>query len=193
VKYAWIKDHAPAFPVLLMCRVLQVSSSGYYGSLGRQPSAQQSRRESLARAATQSHFESDRIYGYRKVHEDLLEINLSCCDETVRRIMRTLGLRSRVKRKFVLTTDSSHDRPIAENRLDRDFTAMAPNEKWVADITYIPTGQGWLYLAAVLDLYSRKIVGWAMRPHIDTALVMSAMQMALSQQFPLRLILQTMR
>jgi len=184
VKYAWIKEHGKDFPIAVMCKVLQISTSGYYSSLMRKPSAQQKRCQDIAQAAAQSYFQSRRIYGYRKVHQDLLEANIVCCEETVRRIMRNIGLYSRVRRKFVLTTDSDHQMAIAENLLDRHFTATIPNRKWVADITYIPTGQGWLYLACVMDLYSRRIVGWAMSEHIDSALVVSAMTMALLQRKP---------
>lgn len=184
MKYAWIKEHNERFSVTIMCRVLQVSTSGYYGHLERKPCAMRKRREAITQAAAQSYFVSRRIYGYRKVHQDLLEANIVCCKETVRCIMRQLGLYSRVKRKFVLTTDSDHQMAIAENILDRDFSAGRPNQKWAADITYIPTCQGWLYLAVVMDLYSRKIVGWAMSEHINSALVTSAMRMAISQRRP---------
>ena len=184
MKYAWIKEHDKDFPVAVMCEVLQLSTSGYYGWLVRKPSARQQRRQDIAQSAARFYFESKRIYGYRKVYHDLLEANVICCKETVRRIMRQIGLYSRVKRKFVLTTDSEHNLTIVENILSRDFSAVTPNKKWVADITYIPTGQGWLYLAAVMDLYSRRIVGWAMSEHIDSALVVSAMNMAISQRRP---------
>jgi len=184
VRYAWTKEHDQQFPVAVMCGVLQVSTSGYYGWLGHKPSAQQQRREHIAQAAARFYFESERIYGYRKVYQDLLEANINCCRETVRRIMHQIGLFSRVKRKFVLTTDSNHDMVIAENLLSRDFTATSQDQKWVADITYISTRRGWLYLAAVMDLYSRRIVGWAMSEHIDSALVLSAMNMAISQRRP---------
>ena len=184
MRYAWIQEHDQDFPVAVMCNVLQVSTSGYYSRLGHKPSAQQQRREHIAQAAARFYFESERIYGYRKVYEDMLEANINCCMETVRRIMRQIGLFSRVKRKFVHTTDSNHDMAVAENLLGRDFTAATVNKKWVADITYIPTEQGWLYLAAVMDLYSRRIVGWAMSEHIDSALVLSAMNMAISQRRP---------
>jgi len=184
VKYAWTQEHDKEFPVAVMCKVLQVSASGYYGWLERKPCAQQQRRQDIAQAAARFYFESKRIYGYRKVHQDLLDVNIVCCEETVRRIMRDIGLYSRVRRKFVLTTDSDHSMAVAENLLDRNFTAAVPNQKWVADITYIPTYQGWLYLACVMDLYSRRIVGWAMSEHIDSALVISAMKMALSRRRP---------
>jgi len=184
VKYAWIKTHTKQFPVAMMCRVLKASISGYYDSLKRPPSQQLLRRKSIAQAAARSYFESNRIYGYRKVHDDLLEENIKCCKETVRRIMRDIGLHSRIKRKFVVTTDSDHTLNVADNILDRDFTADCPNRKWVADITYIPTRVGWLYLAVVMDLFSRRIVGWAMSKNIDSALVQSAMKMAILHRNP---------
>jgi putative transposase len=183
VKYAWIKKHKKQFPVAVMCRALKVSTSGYYDSIKRKPSAQQIRRQSIAQAAAVSYFESNRVYGYRKVYGDLAEDNL-CCKETVRRIMRDIGLFSRIKRKFVVTTNSNHTLEIAENILNRNFTADRPNHKWVADITYIPTKMGWLYLAIVLDLFSRKIVGWSMSDTIDSVLVQSAMKMALADRRP---------
>ena len=182
MKYAWIKEHDREFPAAVMSRVLQVSTSGYYAWLKRGPSSRYQRRQYIAQAVGRSYFDSERIYGYRKIHRDLLDANTVCCKETVRRIMREIGLYSRVKRKFVLTTDSEHDMAVAENLLSRDFTATFPNQKWVADITYIPTAQGWLYLAAVMDLYSRRIVGWSMSSHIDSELVVSAMNMAVSQR-----------
>ncbi len=184
MKYAWIKNHDREFAVSNMCDVLQASTSGYYGWLEHKPSTQRQRRGHIAQAAARFYFESERIYGYRKIYEDLRQANIDCCMETVRRIMKQIGLFSRVKRKFVHTTDSEHDMAVAQNLLDRDFTAAAVNKKWAADITYIPTEQGWLYLAAVMDLYSRRIIGWAMSEHIDSALVTSAMQMAISQRKP---------
>jgi len=184
VRYAWIKKHDQDFPVAVMCGLLRVSTSGYYSRLGHKPSAQLQRREHIAQAAARFYFESERIYGYRKIYEDLRQANIDCCRETVRRIMNQIGLFSRVKRKFVHTTDSDHDMAVAENLLGRDFTAAAVNKKWAADITYIPTERGWLYLAAVMDLYSRRIIAWAMSEHIDSALVLSAMNMAISQRRP---------
>ena len=184
MKHAWIREHDKEFSVSSMCDVLQVSTSGYYSRPGHKPSAQRQRREHIAQAAARFYFESERIYGYRKIYEDLRQANIDCCRETVRRIMKQIGLFSRVKRKFVHTTDSDHGIAVAQNLLDRDFTAAAVNKKWAADITYIPTEQGWLYLAAVMDLYSRRIIGWAMSEHIDSDLVTSALQMAISQRKP---------
>ena len=184
MRYAWIKKHKRLFPTAVMCRVLAVSTSGYYDSIKRQPCPQQVRRRSIAQAAAASYFESHRIYGHRKVHEDMVEDGIYCCKETVRRIMRDIGLYSRIKRKFVVTTNSDHTLSVAENLLNRDFTATAPNRKWVADITYIPTKHGWLYLAIVLDLFSRRIVGWSMSDTIDSALVQDALRMALLHRQP---------
>ena len=183
MRYAWIQKHRRLFPVSVMCRLLNVSTSGYYDSLKHQPCPRQIRRRAITQAAAQSYFESNRIYGYRKVYEDVTE-TLVCCQETVRRIMRSIGLYSRIKRKFIVTTDSDHILSVAENLLDRDFTATAPNRKWVADITYIPTKQGWLYLAVVLDLFSRRIVGWSMSDTIDSTLVQDALRMALLHRRP---------
>jgi putative transposase len=184
VRYAWIKEHTGRFPVTRMCRVLKISSSGYYDWCVRKPGPKHRHRDAIAQAATRSYFDSSRVYGYRKVHRDIVEQNIRCCPETLRRIMRSLGLFSRVKRKFVATTDSNHTLPVAQNILDRDFAADAPNRKWASDITYIATDEGWLYLAAVMDLYSRKIVGWSMSEHIDTGLVENALKMAVTQRRP---------
>ena len=184
MKYAWIKKRKRLFPTAVMCRVLQVSTSGYYDSIKRLPSYQQIRRRSLSQAVAKSYFESKRIYGYRKVYGDLEAEKIQCCQETVRRIMRDIGLYSRIKRKFIVTTDSNHIFKIAANILGRDFRTDRPNHKWAADITYIPTKLGWLYLAVVMDLFSRKIVGWAMSENIDSTLVQSAMKMALLHRRP---------
>jgi len=167
-----------------MCAVLEVSTSGYYEAQDHPVSRQQQRREEIAQAAARSYFESRRIYGYRKVYADLRAQNINCCDETVRRVMGQMGLYSRVKRKFVRTTDSKHNLPVSDNLLARDFTATGPNQKWVADITYIPTDEGWLYLAGVLDLFSRRVVGWSMSARIDAALVVTALDMALTHRRP---------
>jgi len=179
-----MKKHKRLFSTTVMCRVLKISTSGHYDSLRRLPCEQLIRRRSIAQAAAVSYFESNRIYGHRKVHEDLLSEGVICCRETVRRIMRDIGLYSRIKRKFVVTTDSNHALKIAENILNRDFTAKSANQKWAADISYIPTRLGWLYLAVVMDLFSRRIVGWAMSENIDSALVRSAMKMAILHRDP---------
>lgn len=185
MKYVWIRGHAGEFPVALMCRVLKVSRSGYYGWLARRPSERKRRRDQIAAAARQSHQDSNRIYGYRKVHEELVQDKgLKCCKETVRKVMRRLGIRSKVSRKFIVTTDSRHRRPVAANKLDRDFRASGPNQKWVADISYVRTREGWLYLGVVMDLWSRRIVGWSMSRTIDAKLVCDALNMAVRSRCP---------
>jgi len=167
-----------------MCAVLEVSTSGYYAWLERDPAAASTPNQPLAAAVTRSYLDSDRTYGYRKVWQDLQAASVACCQETVRRVMKRLGFCAQYKRRFVVTTDSNHSYAVAENVLNRDFFAEAPDRKWVADITYIPTQEGWLYLAAVLDLFSRKVVGWAASERIDEALVTAALERAIRQRRP---------
>lgn len=168
-----------------MCRVLAVSASGYYAWAGRRPSERHTRHLRIAESVKKFHARSKQIYGYRKVHNDLTqEDGWRCSAELVRRVMRRHGLRSKVKRKYIATTDSGHSYNVAPNRLDRRFQATAQNRKWVGDITYIRTREGWLYLSVIQDLYSRKIVGWAMAERIQSALVCEAFKMALQQRRP---------
>lgn len=184
MKYAWIHAHRDSYPVKIMCKVLEVSTSGYYDSLKPTQSPRQQRREQIAAAAEAAYRDSHCIYGYRKVHDDLQEQKVECCRETVRRVLREKGLVSRAKRKFVVTTDSRHAQPVAANVLDRDFQAEAPDRKWTSDITYIATRQGWLYLAVIMDLFSRKIVGWATSSSLQATLVLDALGMALRRRTP---------
>lgn len=179
MKYAWIKDCKEGYTVSLMCKVLKVSTSGYYDWSKRKPGKRQQRRGILTDAVKASHRGSYEIYGYRKVHEDLVqEHKLDCCKETVRKIMKENGLKSRVKSRFVRTTDSDHEFKCAENILDREFAIYCPDKVWMADITYVSTKEGWLYLSSIMDLYGRRIVGWAMSDRIDTNLVSDALGMA---------------
>ena len=183
MKYAWIKAHSSQYPIAVQCRVLEVSASGYYEWCLREPSDRCRLREKIAEAAEVFYHDSGGIYGYRKVHEDVVqEAKIDCCRETVRRVLREKALFSKVKRRFVVTTDSNHNRAVAENLLDRDFSAARPNEKWTADITYIPTSEGWMYLAIVLDVFSRRVVGWSMSQCIDAELVCDALRMGLLQR-----------
>jgi putative transposase len=141
------------------------------------------RRQAIARAAWQSHRDSHGTYGYRRVHRDLIEDHeIACCRETVRRVMAELGLSGKHKRRFIKTTDSNHDEPVARNLLQRDFTATRPDQKWLADITYIRLAEGWLYLAVILDSFSRRVVGWSLSRHIDADLVCAALAMALRRR-----------
>lgn len=183
MRYKWIEYYKLRYPVDLMCRVLEVSPSGYYDWVDRPASRQKGRRRELAEAIQFSHERSFKIYGYRKVHEDLTqEMKIQCCRETVRSIMRATGLKSKVKRKFVRTTHSDHEYPVVGNVLDGKFCVDRPDKVWVTDITYIRTSEGWLYLAGVMDLFARRIIGWSMSARIDTALVTDALGMALTKR-----------
>ena len=185
MRYAWIETQRDDYPLNRLCRVLQVSRSGYYAWRRRQPSATAERRQAIARGVQQSHRDSHGTYGYRRVHQDLLDDHaMACCRETVRRVMADLGLSGKQKRRFITTTDSNHAEPIAANLLQRDFTATRPDQKWLADITYIRLNEGWLYLAVVLDCFSRRIVGWSLSRNIDADLVCGALEMALRRRCP---------
>lgn len=183
MKYVWIKKYRDIFPIVTSCKVLNVSTSGFYHWIKRPLSNREKRHNKLTSLVHKSFLESSQVYGYRKVYEDLQqEYKVSCCKETVRVIMHENRLFSKVKRKFVVTTDSRHDYKVAENILDRNFTVRQPNQVWVTDITYIRTQEGWLYLAGVMDLFGRRIVGWAMSKHIDAQLVKDALAMAVEQR-----------
>ena len=168
-----------------MCRVLELTRSGFYAWLGRGPSDREQRRRDLINEIREVHAQSGRIYGSPRVFKELQCKGVKGCENTIAKVMRQAEIRSKTVKKFVpTTTDSTHALPVAENVLDRNFKADAPNRKWVADITYIETGEGWLYVAAVLDLCSRRIVGWSMAEHLETQLVEDALRMALKRRTP---------
>jgi transposase InsO family protein len=178
-------EHRGDYPLALIAKVFEVSTSGYYEWLHRPPSARQRRRQVLAEAVRETFHESHENYGSRKVTEELVKAELNVCRNTVARIMREENLRSRTqKRRFVITTNSDHADPIAPNRLARDFHASRPDQKWVADITYVPTATGWAYVAAVMDLFSRKIVGWAVSESLESDLVIDALDQAIRTRRP---------
>lgn len=180
MKYAWINAHRQEFEVDTMCKVLAVSKSAYHASRNRPPSARQTRRDTLQAEIKSIHTASRSTYGSPRVFRELQARQIKACENTVAKLMRQASVRSKIGRKYVpCTTDSKHDFPVAENRLNRDFAAQAPNRRWV---TYIPTGEGWLYLAGVLDLYSRRVVGWSMAGHMRTELVADALKMALARR-----------
>ena len=185
MKFAFVKEHRKQWPVAAICRVLKVSRSGFFAWSRRPPSQRQRRQEELLRKIKQVHQENRELYGSPRVHRALLIDGQSVSRNTVAKLMRQEKIRARTKRRFVpRTTDSTHQQPVARNLLDRNFTAERPDRKWVADITYVPTQEGWLYVAAVLDLFSRRIVGWSMANHMQTDLVSDALQMALQQRSP---------
>jgi transposase InsO family protein len=170
-----------------MCRALGVSKSGYYARRRRPRSTRHRRREDLAWLIKVTHARSRGLYGSPRVHQTLLAEGQRVCENTVARIMRQERVRARIKRKFVpRTTDSRHRYAPAPNHLDRNFVAKQRDRKWVADITYVATDEGWLYLAAVMDLYSRRIVGWSMADHMEVDLVGDALRMALTRRSPRR-------
>jgi len=185
-----VKECSEQFPVAELCRVAAVSTSGYYGWLKRPPSLSQKRREELRVQIKTAHAQSRQTYGSPRVYQELKERGVEVCENTVAKLMRLNAVRAKTPRRYVpCTTDARHALPVAQNVLERNFTAQTPNEKWVADITYVPTGEGWLYVAAVLDLYSRKIVGWSMAEHLRTDLVAGALALALGQRRPGRELL----
>jgi transposase InsO family protein len=168
-----------------MCRVLGVSAAGYYDWFKRGPSATALRREQIAQAAEEAFYENGGRAGYRKVHVDVAQDKkIACAKETVRRALQKKGLFFKPRRKFIRTTESDPKLPVAPNILNRDFTAIAPNLKWAADITYLPTQAGWIYLAVVLDLFSRRIVGWALARSLESALVLEAFRQAFQSRTP---------
>jgi transposase InsO family protein len=185
VKFAFIKERLQDMPAEVACDVLEVSRSGYYAWLDRPQSGQGRRRRELAAKIQAVHADNRGVYGSPRVHKALKASGQSVSENTVAKVMRLQGLRAKAKRKFVpRTTDSAHGRPVAPNVLDRQFTAAEPNRKWAGDITYIPTDEGWLYLAGVIDLHSRRIVGWSMGDHMQTDLVADALSMALARRQP---------
>jgi putative transposase len=185
MRFAWIKQHRDGFELALLCEALNVSRSGYYAWLKRPVSPQTKRREELVEQIREVHDQSRRIYGSPRVHAELADRKVSVCVNTVARLMKQAGLQSKIKRRFVVhTTDSNHDEPVAANVLDRQFAAQTPNCKWCCDITYVPTDEGFLYLAAVIDLCSRRIVGWSMQDHLGSDLCLEAMSMALTHRRP---------
>jgi transposase InsO family protein len=185
MKYGWIQAHQGAFELTEMCKALGVSRSGYYAWHGRGISARERRRRELAMQIAVAHEQSRRTYGSPRVYRELRAKGEKVCENTVAAIMRAEGLRAKKARRFVpQTTDTRHDFPVAENLLQQDFRAEKPNRKWVSDITYIRTGEGWLYVAAILDLYSRKVVGWSMNDEMHTRLVTEAFRMALARRAP---------
>jgi putative transposase len=179
VKFGFVAKHRGIWPVRWICEALGVSRTGFYAWLDRPPSARATQDEALGREIRASFLASDRTYGARRVWRDVLAAGLDCGRQRIERLMRSLALRARPRRRR-LPVDSGI-RPTAllpANTLDRDFQADRPNAKWVADFTYVWTAEGWLYVAVVLDLFSRRIVGWSMRADMTSELVTGALMMA---------------
>jgi putative transposase len=188
VKYAIIQRHRRVWPIRVQCRVLQVSVSGYHQHLARRREIAQRRHlsdEALLVHIRAAYAENRGAYGWPRIWRQLRAQGIRVGKQRVQRLMQEHGIQARGKRRFrVMTTDSRHDLPIAPNRLDRNFTVAAPNTAWSGDITYIATEEGWLYLAVVIDLFSRQVVGWSMRSDMRSNLVIDALEMALYQRRP---------
>ena len=178
MRFAFIAKHRTIWPVAWLCNALDVSRSGFHAWLNRSPSARSRNDEVLVTAIDRSFKRSDRTYGARRVWHDVLAEGLSCGLHRVERLMRENGLRARPRRRG-LPKDTGERAAVAGNLLDRSFEAAAPNRKWIADFTYIWTAEGWLYVAAVIDLFSRRVVGWAMRAEMTAQLVTDALLMAI--------------
>ena len=187
MKYAWINGHRDEFPVKAMCKVLEVSRSGFYKSLHAQPSKRALRSQRIRDQVKQLHAESHGTYGSYKISKamnknDDLE---SACRKTVAKAMQEMGLKSRIRKKFKpKTTEVDPSKKPAKNLLDQVFSAEMPNQKWVTDITYLATTNGWVYMACVLDLFSRKIVGWSISDSLETPLVSKALLNAIESRRP---------
>lgn len=178
MKYGFVAKHRGIWPVGVLCGALGVSRSGFYGWLVRPPSARSRSDQTFGQQARTSFLDSDRTYGARRVWRDLLATGHVCGLHRVERLMRLQGLRARPRRRG-LPQDMGERSQAAPNVLDRQFAATAPNQKWVADFTYVWSAEGWLYVAVVLDLYSRRIVGWSMQPSMTSQLVTDALMMAI--------------
>lgn len=184
MKYAWIDNHRDEYTVSRLCRVLSVSRSGYCQWRVRSPSSRELANRALDAKVAVIHRDSRRSYGRPRITQQLRQQGECVGAERVRRSLKRQGLRPVYKRAYVVTTDSAHRLPVAPNLLDRRFDDWQPNRAWVADITYVATGEGWLYLAAVMDLASRRIVGWSMSETIDAKLVCAALRSACWQRKP---------
>lgn len=172
------------YAVTEVCAVVEVARSGYYAWRRGEPSLREQEEAALVQAIAQSFAASRQTYGSPRVYRDLRAEGWRVSRKRVARLMRQAGLVGRTPRRRRYTTDSAHGLPVAPNLLNREFSAAAPNRKWVGDITYIPTDEGWLYLAVVLDLYSRKVVGWAMSTTVDANLAIASLRMALTHRQP---------
>src|SRR5512143_4363285 len=182
--YQFIDAQRAEHPVTRLCRTLGVSPSGYYAWRRRRPSARIVANQRLVTHMRVIHREVDETYGSPRMHAELVARGLPCNVKRVARLMRLQHLRARHKRKYRVTTKVNPQLPVAPNQLAQHFQASAPNEKWVGDITYIWTREGWLYLAVVMDLYSRRIVGWALARTQETTLVVAALRMAIGRRQP---------
>ena len=184
MRYRAIRDHVDRFAIRLMCRALKVSSAGYYAWVTRPESERTKSNRRLLVEIRAIHTESRRTYGSPSIWDRLQKRGQGVGKHRVARLMRANGIRAKTVTKWRATTDSQHKLPVAANTLDRQFAVTAPNRVWAGDITYLWTDEGWLYLAVVLDLYSRAVIGWAMSSRLTAALAREALTMALWRRKP---------
>jgi putative transposase len=183
MRFQFIDDHREQFPVKLMCKVLKVSRSGYYAWRTRPISAREMANQKLYVLVKAVYDACEGLYGSPRIYQELKD-RVPCSENRIARLMRARDLRAKRGKRFHTTTKRNRKHPVAPNVLQRDFKAERPNQKWLTDITYIRTQEGWLYLAVVLDLYARRIVGWAMSKRMTNALTLGALRMALGQRRP---------
>src|ERR1044071_3837921 len=185
MRFRLIQDHRDVWPVRVMCDALSVSASGYHAWRSRPESPRKIANRKLLADIRRVHADHRGRYGAPRIHAELRAEGQSVSRKRVERVMRRHGIRAHTPRRYrVCTTDINHSLPVAENLLDQNFGANRPNQVWLADITYIPTGEGWLYLAVILDLFTRKVVGWAMRDHMRAELTIAALTMAIQRRRP---------
>jgi len=184
MRYQFMQAHDKQFRIGTMSRVLRVSRSGYYCWCDRPASKRAKENEKLLLRIETAHKDSKKRYGSPRIHQQLVKDGVACSRGRVARLMREAGIRAKQKRKFVLTTASNHDLPVAENLLNRQFDVATLNTVWTADITYVPTEEGWLYLGVVMDLCSKGIAGWSMDERMKSDLVASALMMAYERRNP---------
>lgn len=184
MKFRFISAHRGTFKVGRMCKLLKVSCSGYHAWFKRPESRRKRENRALEAKIRVLHAASHGIYGAPRIHRDLTDDGIRCGKNRVARIMHKAGIRSRTKKKFKATTNSKHNFPVAPNILNRKFKVDTPDHAWVGDITYVPTNEGWLYLAVLLDLFNREVVGWSTSSRITRQLAIDAMQMALDRRNP---------
>jgi transposase InsO family protein len=179
VKYAFIKDNVAYFNIKRMCDMFSIERSGYYTWLKQKPGQRKLSNKLLDQKIVAVFNTHQGRYGSIRIADELRDQGETCSKNRVARRMKYLGLKAKAKKKFKVTTDSKHNLPVAPNLLNRDFNTTAPNQKWVGDVSYIWTEEGWMYLAVVIDLYSRTVIGWSMQPSMSRQLVCDALMMAL--------------
>jgi len=185
MRFRLIEDHRDVWPVRVMCDALTVSPSGFYAWRSRPESPRKIANRELLADIQRVHAQHRERYGAPRIHVELRAEGHTVSRKRVARLMHRHGIQARAPQRYrVCTTDSKHSLPVAENLLDQNFVADRPDQVWLADITYIPTGEGWLYLAVILDLFTRKVVGWAMRDHMRAELTIAALTMAIQRRRP---------